>query len=148
MSDENLNAWAQGQGFDPDHDYTADSDLPADMLSPHFSQKEFACKCCGRLHPSGTKPPQELLDVLEDLRAHFGKPVHINSGYRCPAHNAAVGGASKSRHMEGDASDVWLSGVAPDLVYEWADKRVSDGGGVGRYETFTHIDVRGYRARW
>lgn len=144
----NLEAWAMENGYNPDTDYTDDDKLPDHMLSEHFSKAEFACNCCGRLHPSGTMPPQSLVNDLEALRAHFGKPVNINSGYRCPSHNAAVDGATSSRHMEGDAADVWIAGVDPDDVYAWADKRIGDGGGVGSYNTFTHIDRRGYKARW
>lgn len=44
--------------------------------------------------------------ALERYRKELGKPIAIVSGYRDPAHNQAVGGASQSRHMEGDASDL------------------------------------------
>lgn len=122
--------------------------LPAGMLSPHFSADEFRCKCCGELHPSGVMPPRELLEILEDTRAHFGAPVSITSGYRCPRHNAAVGGAKASRHMEGDAADIKVKGVSPAKVHAYLDRRVGDRGGVGRYNSFTHVDVRGYKSRW
>lgn len=144
----NLEAWARSEGYDPDKDYSASTELPPGHLSPHFTKAEFACNCCGKLHPDGDKPPQKLLDWLEDIRAHFGKSVNINSGYRCPVHNANVGGASSSRHMAGDASDLWIEGVSPAEVYAYADKLVGDEGGVGKYDTFTHIDARGYKARW
>lgn len=42
---------------------------------------------------------------LEDVRALLGHPMHIDSGYRCPALNAAVGGAKASAHMDGYAAD-------------------------------------------
>lgn len=45
-------------------------------------------------------------DVLEPLRKRFGKPIHINSGFRCKALNAAVGGALRSYHMQGRAVDI------------------------------------------
>ena len=118
-------------------------------LSAHFDDSEFKCRCCGQLHPSGDMPPKKLVSFLEDIRAHFGGiPVHINSGYRCPKHNAAVGGASASRHMAGDASDLWIEGVSPHAVYEVANRLIGHEGGVGEYATFTHIDVRGHKARW
>ena len=44
--------------------------------------------------------------VLEPLREHMGRPLHINSGYRCPELNTAVGGATFSQHMLGQAADV------------------------------------------
>ncbi len=119
------------------------------QLTKHFHSNEFKCRCCGQLHPSGNMPPMELVEDLENMRAHFGsKPVHVNSGYRCPKHNAAVGGASGSRHMAGDASDVWIEGVSPKDVYKYMDGLIGHSGGVGMYDTFTHIDVRGHKARW
>lgn len=119
-----------------------------EKLSENFSASEFRCRCCGKLHPDGDKPPAELLGFLERIRAHFGKPVYINSGYRCPKHNAAVGGAAKSRHMAGDAADFWIGGEDPAAVFDFASELIGSAGGVGKYDTFTHIDTRGYRARW
>ena len=118
------------------------------MLSQHFSKAEFACNHCGKLHPSGTMPPLELLDILEGVREHFGVPVVVNSGYRCPTHNANVGGATASRHMVGDASDIMVSGVNPHDVHAYLDKVVGSKGGVGKYTNFTHVDTRGSKARW
>ena len=118
---------------------------PHGQLSEHFHADEFRCRCCGELHPLGVHPA--LVEHLEAVRAHFGKPVKINSGYRCPAHNKAVGGATSSKHMEGIAADHYIKGVSAALVAAFHNKRLQDGG-VGKYETFTHIDVRGYKARW
>lgn len=113
-------------------------------LSPHFRAAEFACNHCGELHPDGV--PQELLDILEGVRAHFGGPVNVNSGYRCEHWNKQVGGAKHSQHLKGKAADIWLPHVSPREVYEYLDK--AHDGGLGLYESFTHIDVRGYKARW
>lgn len=90
----------------------------------------------------------ELLEVLEDVRSHFGDlPVVVNSGYRCPTHNKNVGGAKKSQHLLGTAADIVVKGVRPSDVYRYLDPYHD--GGLGRYGTFTHIDVRGSgRARW
>ena len=117
-----------------------------DQISPNFKAAEFACNHCGALPPGGIPP--ELLQYLEKIRAHFGKPVNVNSGYRCPTHNANVGGAKASQHLKGTAADIWIGGTDPQLVYDYADALIGDAGGVGDYDTFTHIDVRGYRARW
>tara|TARA_R110002020_G_scaffold176317_4_gene368525 strand:- start:1134 stop:1547 length:414 start_codon:yes stop_codon:yes gene_type:complete len=115
------------------------------QLSAHFHENEFRCRCCGELHPDGV--PQELIDHLEAVRMHFGKPVKINSGYRCPTHNKNVGGAKNSLHMQGKAADHYISGVYPAVVAAFHAQRIQDGG-VGKYNSFTHIDVRGYKARW
>lgn len=44
--------------------------------------------------------------VLDPLREMYGKPITVNSGYRCPKLNAAVGGAKTSQHMRGEAADI------------------------------------------
>lgn len=44
--------------------------------------------------------------VLDPLREMYGKAITVNSGYRCPKLNAAVGGAKTSQHMRGEAADI------------------------------------------
>lgn len=44
--------------------------------------------------------------VLDPLRAAWGAPIIVTSGYRCPALNRAVGGASSSQHTIGEAADI------------------------------------------
>ena len=59
-------------------------------------------------------PTQEVIDnltklieaVLDPLRKWYGKPIHINSGYRCSALNETVGGAKNSQHTTGMAADI------------------------------------------
>ena len=150
----NLIAWAMTQGYDPDHTYVGNMPkppeviLPEGYLSPNFRANEFRCNHCGELHPSGVMPPRQLLDWLEEIRAHFGKPIHINSGYRCPVHNDNVGGVRNSRHLAGDAADFYINGVTTASIYEFCDTLIGSKGGVGLYNTFVHIDARGERARW
>lgn len=45
-------------------------------------------------------------NVLQPLRDTWGKPMHVNSGYRCPELNAAVGGVPSSQHTKGEAADI------------------------------------------
>lgn len=45
-------------------------------------------------------------NVLQPLRDAWGKPLKVNSGYRCKALNAAVGGAPTSQHVKGEAADI------------------------------------------
>ena len=47
-----------------------------------------------------------VLNVLQPLRDNWGKPLHINSGYRCPMLNKEVGGQPTSQHVKGEAADV------------------------------------------
>jgi uncharacterized protein YcbK (DUF882 family) len=88
-----------------------------------------------------------LIAILEELRRHFNTPITVTSGVRCKSHNASVGGSVFSKHLEGKAADVLLKGVTPDRVYDYLVDRYP-GYGFGKYETFTHIDSRGLKARW
>ena len=45
-------------------------------------------------------------NVLDPLREAYGRPIYINSGYRCPELNKAVGGVSNSEHLTGCAADI------------------------------------------
>ena len=111
-------------------------------LSANFSLSEFACACCGQADPH-----PELIDVLELVREHFAAAITITSGYRCPDYNYQVGGAGNSQHLKNTASDIVISGVEPEAVQDYFDN-LYDGYGLGRYDDFTHIDVREGRARW
>lgn len=114
------------------------------QLTHNFKVREFACS-------DGSDPifiAEELVKVLQVIRDHFGKPVTINSGYRTVGKNKAVGGAAYSQHLYGTAADITVAGVKPDEVYAFADEYLSGWGGVGRYKTFTHVDVREKKSRW
>ena len=113
-------------------------------LSKHFNRSEFACHCgCGfdRIDP-------ELVIRLEAARSYFGLPITIHSGCRCPKHNAAVKGVKNSQHVQGIAADVVIKGISPNMVAQYFSDRFPDAGGLGRYDTFTHVDVRPVKARW
>lgn len=91
----------------------------------------------------------EIARVLEDIRRRFGsRSMQINSWYRDPATNAAIGGASQSRHMTGDAVDFVIAGIHPYDVFANLDPWWGNRGGLASSTVFTHIDMRGYRARW
>jgi len=119
--------------------------MTTEKLSEHFSRSEFVCRCgCGKI-----KIEPRLIAALEELRVLTGQPIHINSGYRCPAHNRAVGGETNSFHMKGYAADITCRGLTPRQVKKLAEKIPAfKGGGIGLYPGFTHVDVRGYIARW
>lgn len=114
-------------------------------LSPHFSRKEFECRCCGRLLLD-----QALLDGLEALRKRAGVPLIINAGYRCPRHNEEVGGVPGSEHTRGLAADIRLPGLPLQRMYELALEIPQFArGGIGAYDSdFLHVDVRDHHARW
>jgi zinc D-Ala-D-Ala carboxypeptidase len=90
-------------------------------ITPHFTLHELTRG--GGLERLGIDnlPPRHVLpsiaavarEILEPVRAHFGaRPLHINSGYRCPAYNALIGGVSSSLHVTGEAVDFEIPGVA------------------------------------
>ena len=58
-------------------------------------------------------------EIAQPLRDHFGKPVRINSGYRSPALNEAIGGSTKSQHSKGEALDLEIDGVSNLEVADW-----------------------------
>ena len=113
-------------------------------LSANFKVREFACK-------DGTDPvfiDTGLVEILQKIRDHFKKPVTVNSAYRTPSYNKKVGGATYSQHLYGTAADISISGVKPNDVAEYAETLLKNTGGIGRYATFTHVDVRVVKSRW
>lgn len=113
---------------------------PTTQVSKHFKVKEFKCKAT-----TGNNIvfiDDELVDLLEAIREHFGKPIHINSAYRTPEWNEKVGGAKDSYHMYGMAADIWISGTSNKQLAEYASKHLNEHGGVILYTNFVHVDVR------
>jgi len=114
-----------------------------EQISAHFNTSEFDCKCKS-VSCTYTQIDMNLVRLLEALRSNLGVSLKINSGYRCKTHNAAVGGASYSRHLRGEAADI-SSHIDRETVAQAAQNLF---GGIGRYNTFTHLDVRQEKARW
>ena len=96
-------------------------------LSEHFVLKEFIkSDTATRKRISNIPSPQHAANlkkvcekILEPVRNHFGKPVRINSGYRGPALNAAVGGSGKSQHCNGEAVDFEIDGLPNPQLAQW-----------------------------
>lgn len=51
-------------------------------------------------------------ELLDPVREAWGKPIRVNSGYRCPKLNKAVGGVANSQHMKGEAADLNAGSVS------------------------------------
>ena len=119
---------------------------PHKRLSKHFHEREFACNHCGKLASIGV--PAELVDILEQVREHFRRPVHVTSGYRCPVHNRNVGGARHSQHLRGTAADIVVNGVPASRVHAFLRSIRGDQGGLGQYRRFTHVDIGPDGRRW
>lgn len=113
-------------------------------VGAHFKVSEFACKDGSDTVFIDT----ELIEVLEKIRAHFNKPIRVNSGYRTEQYNKKIGGATYSQHKYGKAADIAISGVDPTTVYNIACEILGNKGGCGKYKTFTHVDVRETKSRW
>lgn len=81
--------------------------------STHFKKAEFKCECGGRYcngYPAGNTSAA-LLNILERIRAYYGKPITITSGQRCATYNRMVGGITNSAHRFGKAADIYIPGV-------------------------------------
>jgi len=156
------------------------ADLP---VSPHFRLGQFRCHLPTG-YPAYLPPPDPLmLEKLELMLAAVNRQgiavstFQVLSSYRSPWYNHAIGRPEYSRHIYGDAADIYIdrdgNGVMDDLN---GDGRVDIGdaevlyriaegldgapstrhllGGLGEYPVteshgpFVHVDTRGYRARW
>lgn len=119
------------------------------QLSTNFKSTEFDCHgkgCC-----STTEVDPKLVEFLQVIRDRFGKSVHVSSGYRCPVHNKNVGGATGSRHGKGQAADIYIDGVKPKEIAQYAENMGIKG--IGLYETskdgfFVHVDTRTSKSFW
>ena len=84
------------------------------MISEHISYKEGVYSVTAIRRGIDNTPNDEQLDnmelvaeeVFEPLRTYVGGPIKINSFFRCPELNTAIGGSSKSQHCKGQAIDI------------------------------------------
>lgn len=126
--------------------YVFDETLnPTEMISAHFGVWEFKCKDNSRVIVLN----KALVELLEKVRAHFKRPVVINSGYRTVHYNSRLPNSSpKSQHTLGNAADIRVTGVAPVDVYAYLNQLYPNSHGLGIYNTFVHVDVREKKSRW
>lgn len=95
-------------------------------LSPHFTLEEMIYSDFAKKFKIDNVPSQQTIknlgylahNLLEPLREYLGKPIIITSGYRCEKLNRKVGGSSSSQHLYGQAVDIWVQGISPQLLYE------------------------------
>lgn len=124
------------------------------QLTPHIQLGEFAKWQENRRfdHQHQVDTAAVLGAFLERCRAQFGgKPVIITSGYRPPAINRAVGGASNSEHLYGTpgvgAVDFFIDGVSVKAVQDWCDANWPCSLGYGAQRGFVHLGIRKGRPR-
>jgi len=80
----------------------------------YFTLQELLASETAKKKQIDNAPSFEVVDhlreltkmILEPMRAAYGKPITVSSGYRCPALNKAVGGQNTSAHLRGDAADL------------------------------------------
>lgn len=131
--------------------------------APNFSAAELlyrggsngAGDCAGL----NTDPPEELWQnaialtkLLQAIRQEFGAPVRISSCYRSPAYNTCIGGATGSQHKQFTAADITIADGNTALSWHKRILAMQNAGvfvgGLGKYKTFVHVDVRGTNANW
>ena len=121
-------------------------DKPNYYVTEHFMYSDFICPCCDtvKLVPGF----YHHVTLLEQLRMKAGFPIYVTSGYRCKAHNAKIGGAARSWHL------LFASDIKPEDSDQEKLRILYDGAlelgftGIGRYNTFIHLDLRPDAVRW
>ena len=124
------------------------------LITPHITLGEFALNEEARrfTHQHQIATAAELAAFLERVRVAFGgKPVIITSGYRPPAINKSIGGASSSEHLYNSpgvgAVDFYIQGADINAVQAWCDKEWPCSVGYGAPKGFVHLGIRAGRPR-
>lgn len=110
----------------------------------HFKKSEFDCKCGCGLNNIDIK----LVQILEEIRNYFGKPMIVTNGCRCQKYNDSLQGSIKnSKHTKGKGADIWIPGIAKALLLAKCREYVANGRATYTYTNETnmkyavHIDV-------
>lgn len=91
----------------------------------------------------------KVAEAMEEVRDYMGgRSITINSWYRDPASNRQAGGATRSRHLSGDAVDFVIDGIHPNEAHRRLEPWWGSRGGIASASCFTHLDCRGEPARW
>lgn len=117
------------------------------QVSDHFWSSDFDCHC---IYPECriTYVDEELVTLGLEQLWHLSGELWISSGFRCTRRNEEEDGKKGSYHLVGKAADV-KSKTIPRFIQAQADTlSIFRNGGIGSALTFTHLDSRGYRARW
>lgn len=108
----------------------------SDWRWPNFKPEELACKGTGSLLVD-----EDALDRLQILREKIGRPIVVVSAYRSQKHNKAVGGASRSYHLNGQAFDISMANHSPNAFEAAAREAGFTGFGFYPRSGFMHIDT-------
>lgn len=109
-------------------------------ITKHFCSEEFGCHDPNRTPYPGVWIAERLVNLcenLEKIRRLTGQSMTILSGYRTPAWNRHVKGATNSQHVQGRAADIRLSGMSTEDLYSamihLVEQKVIFEGGIGYY---------------
>lgn len=121
-------------------------------MTKNFKRQEFNCKCGCDMPLEVYENVIKLAGQLQTLRDYVGRPIKINSAYRCPKHNKKIGGSKTSQHLLGKAADITVQSLKPAEVFIIIEDLIDMGemlqGGLGLYDTFVHYDIRKIKSRW
>jgi uncharacterized protein YcbK (DUF882 family) len=117
-------------------------------LFGHIMLSEYRCPCCGAIpYDEEGLGQRELFEAYEAIRSTLNRPLRITSGFRCPKHNADIGGEPFSIHLFGLALDIDAKDIGEVESLVAAVNLTAPNLRMGIYtkaETFVHIDT-GYR---
>lgn len=111
----------------------------------YFKPAEFKCRC-NRPECDAPAVSEFLVQKLDLLREHWGKPLRVTSGVRCKHWNEKVGGAPKSQHVLGLAADLAVGNRKEALELMKLARKLGFIG-IGVAEKFVHVDMRSGIAR-
>ncbi len=122
-----------------------------EKLSENFTLEEFtrsdAASRLGIINEPGEKELAALRVLvsrtIQPLRDALGVAIHVNSGYRCPELNKAVGGVPTSQHQKGEAADLSIDGKAADILEALENSNIPfDQAILYRKQNFLHVSLK------
>lgn len=123
-----------------------------EFTNNRFATPEQQKKSDESLTPEILDNLQELADNLQVLRDELKAPITISIAFRPKWWELLKDRSGNSQHTLGKAGDIKVKGYTPKQVKNAIIKLIANGkmkqGGLAHYNTFTHYDIRGYRARW
>lgn len=122
-----------------------------EKLSENFDLEEFTRSDKAKELGITNEPREKELAALRELvsrtiqplRDKLGVPIHVNSGYRCPELNKAVGGVPTSQHQKGEAADLSIDGKASDILEALENNNIPfDQAILYRKQNFLHVSLK------
>lgn len=119
------------------------------LITPHFTLNEMTVSQLAAREGLDNNPPAEaranlqlLCNALEQVRALFGAPVIVSSGYRSPTVNQRIGGAPTSKHIQGLAADFTVIEVSPrEVVRRISESAIPFDQLILEFDNWVHLAV-------